>query len=53
MNNEYKSALENILTTLDLHKLQFNISGRKVVESILLYIKEVLKDEENKVKKVG
>lgn len=45
MNEEYKSALVNILTTLDIHYLQFNISGRKVVDSIRLYIKEVLKDE--------
>lgn len=49
MKEEYKSALENILTTLDIHYLHFNISGRKVVDSIRLYIKEVLKNEENKI----
>lgn len=53
MKEEYKSALINILTTLDMRYLQFNISGRKVVDSIRLYIKEVLKDEEDKIKKVG
>lgn len=47
MNEDFKSALVNILTTLDIHYLQFNISGRKVVDSIRLYIKEVLKDEKN------
>jgi len=47
MNEEYKSALVNILTTLDIHYLHFNISGRKVVDSIRLYIKEVLKDEKD------
>lgn len=47
MNEDFKSALVNILTTLDIHYLQFNISGRKVVDSIRLYIKEVLKDEKD------
>ena len=50
---EYRSALENILTTLEIHKRQFNLAGLRVVDSIMLYIKEVLKDEENKIKKVG
>ena len=53
MKEDYKQALENILTTLDMRYLQFNISGRKVVDSIRLYIKEVLKDEEDTFKKVG
>lgn len=53
MDNKYKSALEMILTTLEIHNLQFNIAGRKVIDSIRLYIKEVLKDEKDTIKKVG
>lgn len=47
MNEDYKSALENIKTTLEIRKLQFNLAGRRVVESIILYIEEVLKDEKS------
>lgn len=53
MNDKYKQALEIILNTLDMYKFQFNISGRKVVDSLRLYIKEVLKNEKDKIEKVG
>lgn len=44
---DYKSVLKIVLTTLEIHKLQFNIAGRRVVESIILYIKEELKNEKD------